>query len=161
MATEAQYNFFKSMHDSEEQRYLQLQEKAKFYFAVISAYVGAVTFKSSELVSFATQFKIPSGILLSIAAGMLLALVFTTLAMRIRGYERVTDPEQLIQRLGDLAPTDAQFLDDRIVDYAASANYNFKVNGRTATHLMVASLAVVVSVLFQLIAFGWATFQVK
>jgi hypothetical protein len=159
MATEEQYTFFRSMYDAEEHRYVQLQDKAKFFFAVISAYLGAITFKASDIVSFAAQFHVPSGILLSVAVGMLLALVFTVLAMRIRGYERVTDPVKLVQALGNTAPTNAQFWDDRIIDLAAAANYNFAVNGRTAKHLMIASLAVVVSIAFQLIAFTWAALR--
>ena len=160
MATEQQFAFFRAMHDAEEVRYNQLQDKARFYFGVSSAFLGAVAFSLADIAAFAKQYDIPVIFFLIVAIGMAISVVFTVLAMGIRGYERVADPRRIIDSMVESVQSDDAFRDDRIVDFAAATIFNSKVNGRTANFLRYAGVTIVVSIAAQMAILIWAALTI-
>lgn len=156
MATQVQYDFFHQLFELEEQRYSNLQAKAKFFMGVASAVVAAVTLKLPDVLTFVQRFRINVSIVILIGIGMMVALVCSIAAMTIAHYDRVADPEKIIRSFGEDPPTDIDFLDDRIVDYAVATNVNFKINNRTAVYLQVAGWAVLTSTLAQVAVLLWA-----
>lgn len=156
MATQAQYDFFKQLFELEEQRYANLQMKAKFFLGAASAVVAAVTLKLPDVLTFVQRFRVDVSAVILIGIGMTVAIVCSIAAMTIAHYDRVADPERIIRSFGDDPPADDDFRDDRIVDYAVATNVNFKTNNRTATYLQVAGWAVVSSTIAQVGVLLWA-----
>jgi hypothetical protein len=156
VATQLQYEFFRHLFELEEQRYANLQGKAKFFLGVASAVVAAVTIKLPDVLVFMQRFRVDFSIAMVIAIGMMVALVCSILAMTIAHYDRVADPEQIIRNFGDDPPLDEDFLDDRIVDYSVATNVNFDVNNKTAIYLQIAGWAVVASTIMEIGVLIWA-----
>jgi hypothetical protein len=135
MATEIQYQVFRSFYDEESTRYSSLAARAQLYFSVVSLYVGAIAFKFDEIRKLAETFRVPALLLLIAGVCMLASLLMTILAVAIRNYEGLCDPVEVIEGFGDTPPTDSDFLDDRIAEAAVATNLNFKQNNRTANFL--------------------------
>lgn len=148
------------MHEAEEIRFGQLQDKARFYFGVSSAFLGAVAFSLADIAAFAQQYGIPVILLLIVAIGMAISVVFTVWAMGIRGYERVADPRRIIDSLAEGPQSDEAFREERIVDFAAATIFNSKVNGRTANFLRYAGITIVVSIGAQMAILIWAALAI-
>ena len=160
MATEQQFAFFKAMHEAEERLYGQLQDKARFYFGVSSAFLGAIAFSLADIAAFARQYGIPVIFFLIVAVGMAISTIFTVWAMSIRGYERVADPRRIIDSMAGGEHSDDAFREDRVVDFAAATIFNSKVNGRTANLLRYAGLTIVVSIIGQMFILIWAAITI-
>jgi hypothetical protein len=153
MATELQYKVFQSAYEEENDRYTQLESRAKFYLTIVTFYLGAVAFKFSDVLVFTKSYRIPA--ILYIGAGVLLliSLLLTILATRIRAYEAPFDPEKIIRSFTESPPRDAEFLDKRMVDYAVATNRNRKVNNTVGALLSRSSWFLFSALSLQLIVF--------
>src|SRR5271170_4918321 len=101
MATEIQYQVFRSLYDEESTRYSNLAARAQVYFSIVSIYLGAIAFKFDDIRTLADHFRVPS-LLVIIAGGFLLvSLLMTIVAVAIRNYEGVCDPVEVIDGFGD------------------------------------------------------------
>lgn len=156
MATEMQYKVFRASYDEENTRYSQLENRAKLYLSIITFYLGAVAFKINDIGLFMAQFRIPIVHYLMLALFLLLALLLTILATRIRVYEGVNDLEEIIISLGAGAPNDEEFLDSCLIDLAVATNRNSQVNNKVAVMLQWASYLLFLAVVCQLTVFSWA-----
>jgi hypothetical protein len=153
MATDGQYKFFNELYEEENQRSLQLDNKAKLYLSIIIFYLGAVAFKFKDVLELTNSAQYTRWAYLAIAAILVLALLFTVLATRIRAFEGVCDPEEVIEGFGDEPPTDEDFFDDRIVDFALATNRNSVQNDRIAGNLEKASVLIFLAGLTQAVLF--------
>jgi len=90
---------------------------------------------------------------------LLLALLSTILAISIRSFEGICDPEDVIANFGDAPPRDADFLDDRIVDLAVATNRNASQNNQTAQYLRAAIILLFLGVLLHVAIFFVAAMQ--
>jgi hypothetical protein len=158
MASEKQYDVFRSLYDEEIERYTALESRAKLYLTIITFYLGAVVFKMEDVMKFITVFQVPLGLYLALSVVLLCALLLTVLATRIRTYEGICDPEEVIRSFGKTKPTDEEFLDHRVVDLACATNRNVAENNKVAGILQTASYLLFVSVFLQLVIFGLAIF---
>ena len=140
MATEAQYKFFKDLYDEESKRYSELDGKAKLYITIITFYLGAIAFKFKDVLDFTSSISYTKWLYSAIALVLVGALLFTVNAMRIRVFEGINDPEEIIKGFGKKPPTDDDFRDDRIADLAVATKRNSGQNDRIAKSLSFASL---------------------
>jgi len=156
VATKTQYDCFKTVYDEETTRYAQLENRSKLYLTIITFYLGAIAFKVDAVLKFVSQFKVPISIYAAMAVVLLGALLLTVLATRIRAYEGIYDPEDVIESFGQSAPLDDEFLDDRIIDLAVAAQRNAEQNNTVARVLQWASYLLAGAVLLQLVALLFA-----
>ena len=156
MASELQYEYFKSAYEADYQRYGLLEARARLYLTIQTFYLGAVAFKFNDVVAFTNAFSIPS--ILYVAAGvlLLLGLFFTVLGTRIRSYEVPSDLTAIIKSFGTKPQTDADFIDHRLADFAVASERFSAVNNRVANWLSGASWLLAAAVLLHFTTFVWA-----
>jgi hypothetical protein len=157
VATKVQYDVFKAVYDEEHSRYTSLAERAKLYQAIITFYLGAIILKADDFMKFVTQFQVPSWPFLLSALVLLISLVSSIVAMRIRPYEGIADLSEIIHGFGNQPPTDDAFLDERLVDLAVATDRNSEQNDRAAKYLECTAWLLVIAVLIQLFDAGLAT----
>ena len=156
MASKIQYDVFRAAYEEESERHSGLESRAKLYLTIITAYLGAVAFKTSDVLNFLNRFCVPYYWYLFLAVCLVVALLLAICAMGIRKYEGVFDPEKEIKRLGDKPPTDDDFLDKRIVDLAVATNRNSAINNRVAEYLQYSGILIFLAVCLQLVIFAIA-----
>lgn len=161
MATEMQYKVFRASYDEENVRYSLLENRAKFYLTIITFYLGAIAFKINDVTSFATQFRIPITLYFIMALLLLLALLLTIMATRIRSYEGVNDLENIIKSLASTVPSEEEFLDTCLIDLAVATNRNSLINNKVAAMLQWASYLLFLAVASQLTVFLWALLKLR
>ena len=140
MATEAQYKFFKELYDEENKRYSDLDNKGKLYVTIITFYLGAIAFKFNDVTQLTVQVSYAKWFYLVIVSVLVVALLCTIFAIRVRSFEGIADPVKVIDNYGESAPSDTDFLDDRIADLAVATNRNSNQNNRIAGSLALASV---------------------
>lgn len=153
MATEIQYKVFKELYDEEAERYSALGTRSNLYLTVITFYLGVILLKVDDVLKFASEFRVPSVWFLCVGMLLVVALLLTVAAIRIREYEGVCDPEEVIEGFGRTPPADAEFLDDRVVDLAVATNRNSAQNNRVAGLLQWAATVILLAVLLQVAVF--------
>jgi len=153
MATETQYNFFKAVYDEENKRYTRLGNRATLYFSIISFFLGTIIFKFNDLKPFLALFHVPMALYLVIGLLFGLSLIFTVFGIIVRRYEGICDLTDIIRNMGVLAPTDADFLDDRIIDLAVATKRNKAQNGRVALLLRCSAYPILGAVCVQFLVF--------
>jgi hypothetical protein len=153
MATEAQFDVFAKAYEEENERYSQLESRAKFNLTIVTFYLGAIAFKFPDVIAFAKEYHIPS--IFFIGTGILLvsSLLFTVLSTRIRTYETAFNLHEIIRSFGRAPPTDEDFLDQRLVDYAEATKRNRAVNNRVGNLLSASSWFLFGAMFLQLIVF--------
>lgn len=156
MATETHYAFFKSVYDEENVRYTELESRAKFYLTIQTFYLGAIAFKFDDIRKFSEALSVPP--ILFITGGLLvvLGLLLTVLATRIRAYEAPTDLQKLLQSFGSSPPTDSEFLDDRLADLAVATDRNSIANDKVASLLTYAGILLFAAVTVHFVTFVYA-----
>jgi hypothetical protein len=145
LATKEQYEFFRSLYEAEERTYEQLEGRAKVYLGVVTAFLATVLVKASDVVESAKALNVPWWSILAEAILLTIVLTLILFALRIRAYEAVNDGEEIIEEFGENIPSDEEFFDDRIADYAVAASRNLRANNETATFLAWASRLLVAS----------------
>ena len=71
-------------------------------------------------------------------------------ALRIRNFEAVNDGAQIILDYGDDWPTEEQFYEDRVADYAVASSTNRELNNETAALLSWSSWSMAVGIVYLL-----------
>jgi hypothetical protein len=127
MASEKQMAFFKSLYDEEAARHAVLMERAKTYITVITIYIGIVGLKVGDLSTLTKDFKVPWALLLCIALAVGAALLLTVMAIRVREFEALVEPEKAAAELDQPGMTDEKFFANRIADYVVATQVNRKV----------------------------------
>ena len=108
--------------------------------------------KAPEARASATALGVPWWLLLIVTAILTGSLVFIALAARIRVYEAIADPGEIIESFGKAEPKNQDFFDDRIADLAVATKRNAGVNGKVARVLEYAGLCIALAMLALLIA---------
>jgi hypothetical protein len=158
MATKAQFDFFNGMYAEQTDRRKNIQDRAKFYFTIVSFYFGVILFKipdvadPSKLSKTERWFSIASAVFLSAS------LIFTLLATRVRSFEIPCDPEKVLESYGDKLPEEAEFLEDRIVDLVVAINRNRKENAKSAKQISLAGWLMFAAIGIQLLGLIWLSF---
>jgi hypothetical protein len=153
MATKEQYDFFRSLYEEEERTYEQLEGRAKVYLGVITIFLATVLLKAQDVVVSAHALKISWWVIMLVSLLLLAALALILHALRIRAYEAVNDPIEIINSFQGDGPSDAEFFEDRIADYAVAASRNLKENNDTGYYLAWSGRLLVVSMMILMFAF--------
>jgi hypothetical protein len=135
MVTKLLLQVFKDTYDAENERYTQLESRAKFYLTVISFYLGAIAFKFADVLKFLEQYRISGAVY--IGAGVLLSfsLLLTILATRIRGYEGAFDLEKISEDCKSSMPKEEDFLIGSLAAYRVATRKSRRTNDRVANLL--------------------------
>ena len=146
VATVKQYEFFKSLFDGETTRAVALSDHAKSNLAFVAIYSAFFMFIAEKYPpSDVTSKFILVFCLSSMAASFLLSLYATNIAT----YEAIASPSTIIESFGSEPPTDDDFFDDRIIDYAVAYERNSAVNARKARRLRLARYMLLMGVFGQ------------
>ena len=160
MATQAQYGVFLYLYEDENKRYEHLQDRAKLYLSIASIYLRAIAFKVDDVLRLVTQFRIPVWLWLMTGGILIAAVVLISWAVRIRDYEGICNPVEVIARyVHEPPPSDEDFLDDRLVDLAAATNRKSAANDRVARLLEWAAVAIILAFSLQLTFFAIAAYN--
>ena len=135
MATEKQYLFFKSVYDEETARQASLQDRAKYYLSIITFYSAFILFVAEKLKPTNITLKV---VFVAAVGSMLVAFLYSLWSIKISNYEAPSDPNEIIDGFQTAPPTDEDFFDDRIIDYAVAYERNSAVNDSKANQLSVA-----------------------
>jgi hypothetical protein len=143
VATEKQYQHFKSIFDAETARQGDLEDRAKSYLSLITFYSAFIAFvvqnERPDTLTFKTIF-------LLIVASMGLAFLLSLLSIRVTKYEIPSDPKEIINNYKTSPPSDDDFFDDRIIDYVVASQRNAAINDRKARLLIWAGYCVLVGI---------------
>jgi hypothetical protein len=151
MATQSQYEFFRLLYQEETDRYNELEQRARLYFTIISFYLGAIAFKFSDLSGFLRATHVPTAVVIFVAACMIISLTACVLGVQIRTYEGVAEPRDVIDSMGEQPPTDSEFFDARIADFAVATERNSRQNDRVAIYLSLSAIALAVAMVGQVV----------
>jgi len=139
VATEKQYAFFKSLYDEEGERAKILAEHAKNNLGLATLYSAFILFVvEKQVADIAWWAKL---LFCSAVLFMLGAFLLSLMATQIAAYQIPNEPTDIIERLGNNPPSDDDFFDDRIIDYALACETNSSVNDRKADMLLYARYA--------------------
>lgn len=139
MASIEQYKFFKYLFDEETSRTNELTKKAQIYLSVQSFFFTALFFKHDEI---SKTIKGNTGLTWPYIIGLIflfLSLILTVASLGIYSYKSVSGANDIIDSFEDDLPTDENFFNDRIAEFAEATDHNEKINDRTAL-LLVASV---------------------
>lgn len=134
MATREQFEFYKSLYKEEDHRSQELDSRAKFYFTVISAFLGALLLKATEFHTLVRAFGIPKSILILETVLLLAALAFVVISMSIRRHQSIANGADIFHR--DVVLADKDFYDDQIINYNHATQCYRKKNDQAAGNLV-------------------------
>ncbi len=143
MATKEQYDFFKDQYVDEEKRYSDLTKRAEIYFSILSLFLSSIVFKLKEIFDLFEKSNSCNkvvGFVFFILSFVFFgaAFYFITRALKIKTYQAVIDFENYRNNLGETAPTNEDFFDDRLIDYMYATEKNEIVNEERANDLTIA-----------------------
>lgn len=141
MASKEQFEFFKSVYADEESRYRELIDRGKIILSLATLYTGFLAFTVERNSPASSEmFALFAAAVILLLTSFLLSI----LALGVYSYEGPADPEDILQNYGASPPSDADFFDARIVDYAVAANRNAAQNDRRAKFIFF-SIAVLLA----------------
>lgn len=89
----------------------------------------------------------------------MLSLAFCIFSVRIKAYEGLADPEEVIRSFPSGPISDEEFLDDRIAELAVVTNRNSRQNDSAAHAVTFAGWLLLFGVALQALIFMVATLQ--
>lgn len=140
MATEIQYEIFKTAFDFEFVRYSQLNTRAKVLLSLETFVLATLILKIDSLLTVIARNPLPIVLFLMTALLLFASLVTTALSLKIESFEGIFNPMDVITNFGDEPPSNAEFLDDRIAEIAVATEYNSEMNDRRANRVRLASV---------------------
>jgi hypothetical protein len=152
MATEVQFESFKYLYEEENKLTDELDAKAKHYITLQTAFIAAVVFKFADIKAFITDpsIKIPASNIFLIAILFSASLLLCLIVLQVRDFEGLADPEDIISGYSDEPPSDAEFRDSRIVDFAVATNRNSQINSKNGFRLLLAGWLMFAALIYQL-----------
>jgi len=160
VASEPVYKFFQALYDEESKRFEELESRARLYFSIASLYVGAIAFKFDDVIKFVGRAQVPAAVIVIDGAAFVVAVLFCVLAMQVRKYEGISDPDEILNAFDEEGvPSDDDFYDDRVVDYSVAIAKNSGVNNRVAGWLSVSGFSILLGVAGQVALFVYIAFR--
>jgi hypothetical protein len=135
MASEQQFEFFKSLYEAESRRAGVLAEHAKNNLGLATLYSAFILFVVEKQIVVTSLSK---ALFIATVLCMLMAFLLSLWATQVANYEACTVPKDVFAFYGDKPPTDEEFFDDRIVDYSVASERNSLVNDKKARQLLFA-----------------------
>jgi hypothetical protein len=153
MATEFLYDFFRNLYEEESERYGQLEVRARLYITILVFYLGAVGLNAKDMLALTGQSYAARVLVSASGIAFILALSSCLIAIKMRKYEGLSDPNELIDSFGGTLPSDDDFREDRIVDFAVATERNAAQNDRVARALSWAIIFIFGGVALHVTAF--------
>jgi hypothetical protein len=146
MASEKQYQFFKSLYDEQTGRERQLQDSARGYLSLATIYSAFILFVVDKLRPDTLAAR---ALFVAAIACMLAAFLISLIATRVSDYEAINDPRSVLEEFGDAPLPDEEFFDSRIADYTVACERNAAVNDKKAARLKIAGYALLLGIVLQ------------
>lgn len=143
MATEKQYQFFQSLCAEEAEREKLLWDRAKTNLSLTTLYSAFIIFVVEKLRPSTLATEI---IFIAAVVFMLSAFLLSLWAVKVSTYEAAAEPRSIFASFREEPPTDEDFFDDRIVDFAVAYERNAKVNNRKARWLTIAGYCLLLGI---------------
>ena len=156
MATKTEFDLFKFMYEEQQTRASELVNRGKIYLSMTTAYLGFLAFKGNELLGQDSRAEAFIAYLLS-ASLFVLSLLMTIWALGVYRYEIPTDPIELLENPPPTPPTDDEFREDRLADFAVATKRNLDWNEKRATRLILSSCFLLAGVIAHLVALSIST----
>ena len=147
MATKDQYEYFKNKYKEEDERNITLTKRAEIYLSLISILFTGLIFKLSDIKVLCNENSCSLIAFIILLFLLLVTLGFTLDSIRIKDYESDLVVEDYVNELGDKAPTDEEFFDNRIATFIAATKENFTINNTKGDRLKYAGGALFISVI--------------
>ena len=90
---------------------------AKTYLSLVTLYSAFVFFVAEKL---RPDTVVSTLIFFATVAAMALSFLLSLWSAKVSEYEAPSDPQEIIEKFGDSPPTDEDFFDDRIIDFAVA-----------------------------------------
>ena len=145
MATQIQYDVFKTIYDIENEHYKDIQNSCKIYISICSFFLGVLAFKLQAVLA-AACVAAKVAFILSLSS-FIFAITFILLATWAYSYQALCRPSEYVENLGPAPPLDEEFLDDRVVDIAYAWDVNSAINNRKGRFLQLSSIGMLFGVL--------------
>ena len=149
MATQAQYQCFKDIYDRETKRAEQLIDRGKIYLSIVTLYIGLLGIAADKIVPKLIENWSAQAFYIISLIGFVLSLSLVIFAIGIYCYSFPTDPKNVIFGFGEKQPTDEEFFDARIVEFAVAFHANSSVNEKRASLLKYATWLMLLGVACQ------------
>lgn len=158
-------DYYKNLYDEEYKRNEHLTGIGKIYLSILTFSIGVVVLKmkislgideilaNNSIIALLILFFIISTIIF-----ILLSFIYTTLALRIRQYERLCDPRKFIA-VAENCETECTLLEKIIANYTVATERNFKVNEKKAKLLSHALSLYIASVFMSILGFTFILLQ--
>lgn len=150
MATQPEYEMYRSFFTLEEERSKSLMETAKVYLTLITLFFGYLGYKigDSQFDAF-MRLKygyFPWGLALYglVFLLILIALTMTVISLFMHDYERVTDPQRFFEKMIQSDATIDERYDLIITNTNGATEVNREQNNRKARNLKMASWSLLV-----------------
>lgn len=139
MATENQFEFFRSLYEAENKRAALMQGHARDNLALATLYSAFLVFVVQNTASNSPPMTTVGKVLVSLCVGaMMLSFLLSLLATRVANFEIPTNPNAILDSFGREPPSDSEFFDDRIADYVVAYERCFPINERKGKLLLIA-----------------------
>jgi hypothetical protein len=159
MATQAQFEFFKYLYDEEQDRYKELVKRGQLFLTVTTLYAGVLAQRVSELLTSSADQLVSKTCYTASIVALLCSSLLGIVAIGFFSYEVPNRPCQIIMDLGDQPPTDEDFYDVRIAEFAVATERNHSTNDKRAAVLRFSSYFLYAGVVFHALYFGWVGFR--
>jgi hypothetical protein len=150
MASEKQMEFFKYLFDLESERRKLLRATATTYLTLSTFYSAFVFFVAEKLRPI--EF-LPKLLFAAAVVSMIVAFVLSLWVIQVSSLYVPTRPNAVIGQYGEHPPSDADFFDNRIIDFSVAYNANSPLNDRKARTLAAAGGSMLAGLIFHALFF--------
>jgi hypothetical protein len=145
--------YCKYLYEEEDKRTNSLNNTVKAYFTVLTFTIGLLSFKAGSLKDANLQVSKPSIdsiVLLGISLFLLfLSLILSILVLKMRKYERLTDPERVFIK-AQFLKTEGDFINSMMADFSVATNRNYTMNQQKVKLLIYALIFYLAGIIFLL-----------
>ncbi len=149
MSSQSQFEYYKYLFERESSRYQELINRGKLFLSVITLYLGLLAVAADKSIPKLQAYTLPAITYFIGVALIVTALTLVVLAVGIYQHEKPSDPMKMIDRYSETEPTDSEFFDERIADFAVATERNARINDRRAALLRFASFVLLFGVAAQ------------
>lgn len=135
MVTTKQFEFFRLLYDEEVDRQKSLSESARHYISLTTFYSAFIIFVIDKL---RPESCLQKAVFLLTGLSMLGAFLLSLIAIRIRTYEALNNPKDIMDEIQVGGMHDSEFFDRRAADCVVACEENSKINDTRANQIQVA-----------------------
>lgn len=135
MATQQQFEYFKFKYKEEDERNEFLIKRSELYMSLPALIFTGLIFELSDIKCYCSGSCLTTILFCSLLVSLVITIVFILLAIRLRDYQQDLDVGEYVEELGNSAPTDEEFFNNRIAMFIVATKNNFAINNAKAANL--------------------------